>query len=226
MADFFKILEKNPNDLGRDFFVGDLHGCINLLDNKLAQARFDPQIDRVISVGDLGDRGNHSQKCIELIKQPWFHAVRGNHEDMCLMFYRGELESKFFIENGGEWFTKLSENEQNAVVDLIETLPLILEVATTNGLRVGVLHGDAIEPHWDNYKNGQFSTDSVLWGRRKFLSKNERCVEGIDLIIVGHTPCHNPTKLGNVLYIDTGAVYSYYRHNLTLVEDVDLLNIN
>ena len=72
------------NELGRDFVVGDLHGCIDHFERLLDQIEFDAEKDRMFSVGDLVDRGPDSMACLRLLKEPWFHAVLGNHEDMML----------------------------------------------------------------------------------------------------------------------------------------------
>src|SRR3546814_1363745 len=68
------------NTAGRDFIVGDLHGCLDLLQVELARIAFDPTRDRLFSVGDLTDRGPDSMGCLRLLREPWFYAVHGNHE--------------------------------------------------------------------------------------------------------------------------------------------------
>lgn len=65
---------------GRLFVVGDLHGCYTLLMNKLEELEFNFQQDLLVSVGDLVDRGQENLECLSLINEPWFKAIRGNHE--------------------------------------------------------------------------------------------------------------------------------------------------
>jgi serine/threonine protein phosphatase 1 len=102
------------NSNGRDFVVGDLHGCFDLLDRLLDHARFDPACDRLFSVGDLVDRGPDSLRSLEFLDAPWFYAVKGNHEDLLLEFFEPYLASgqmDYWDEivtsdlwlNGGEW---------------------------------------------------------------------------------------------------------------------------
>ena len=79
-----KIVKLPPNIAGTDFVVGDLHGCRHLLDAKLQEYGFNPAIDRVLSVGDLIDRGPDSWNTLRLIEESWFHFVLGNHEEMLL----------------------------------------------------------------------------------------------------------------------------------------------
>ena len=46
-----------PNRTGRDFVVGDVHGCFRTLEQALGQVGFDRERDRLFSVGDLVNRG-------------------------------------------------------------------------------------------------------------------------------------------------------------------------
>lgn len=71
-----------PNPHGRDLVVGDIHGCMEQFECVLARANFDFQRDRLFSVGDLVDRGDHSARALRLLAEPWFHVVIGNHEAM------------------------------------------------------------------------------------------------------------------------------------------------
>jgi len=97
------------NKLGRDFVVGDIHGHIDLFHEELSREGFDPIKDRVFSVGDLIDRGPDSLACLDLLNEPWFHAVRGNHEQMMIEWATGEgfpdWKSEF-----GDWLEGLSAN--------------------------------------------------------------------------------------------------------------------
>ena len=53
-----RLLDQLPeNTQGRDFLIGDLHGYYQALMQALEEVAFDPDTDRLISVGDLIDRG-------------------------------------------------------------------------------------------------------------------------------------------------------------------------
>jgi serine/threonine protein phosphatase 1 len=81
------------NQRGRDFVVGDLHGCFDLLDRLLETVRFDPGCDRLFSVGGLVDYGPDSLRSLEFLEAPWFYAVQGTHEHMLLKFFDSYLVS-------------------------------------------------------------------------------------------------------------------------------------
>ena len=63
-------LRLESNTKGRDFTVGDIHGAYDMLEGALAAVKFDPEVDRLISVGDLIDRGNRSKDCLKYLEQP------------------------------------------------------------------------------------------------------------------------------------------------------------
>ena len=52
--------------------VGDLHGHRSLLEAQLERLNFGPAHDRVMSVGDLVNRGPESLATLSLIEEPWF----------------------------------------------------------------------------------------------------------------------------------------------------------
>ena len=70
------------NTVGRDFAVGDIHGCFTELQRGLEAIGFDPSTDRLFSVGDLVDRGPESHLALQWLHKPWFHAICGNHDFM------------------------------------------------------------------------------------------------------------------------------------------------
>jgi len=119
----------SENRLGRDFVVGDLHGCRNLLEIRLKKIGFNFQNDRLFSVGDLIDKGPDSFATLSLIMEPWFFPVMGNHEDMFLHFMRLRHSTKStvqdFIDNGGTWVRYLTESQQMYLAEVL--LPKLLE---------------------------------------------------------------------------------------------------
>lgn len=88
------------------FFVGDIHGQYDLLMEALHDTGFEPEKGHVLfSVGDLIDRGPKNMECIDLLDQPWFFAIRGNHEDFMIKTVLEDcLESEaMWAGNGGGW---------------------------------------------------------------------------------------------------------------------------
>lgn len=124
------------NHGGRDFVIGDLHGCREYLDRLLHRVEFDPSVDRLISVGDLVDRGPNSLDCLRLLEAPWFHVVMGNHEQMLLDFFAPWLadgspadpyaeSSLGFLVNGGHWALFEIDSTRRPIRPLSDLLPLV-----------------------------------------------------------------------------------------------------
>lgn len=203
------------NTRGHDYFVGDIHGCYDELMRALDEAGFDPSRDRLISVGDLVDRGPDSKKCLELTREPWFHAVLGNHEDMLVEACREGGDALYdYVLSGGEWFVRYPPAVQQALAALASALPLFLQVSIA-GQTIGVVHGDFMEPRWiDDQTLCKMPTfhrfgliQRALWGRSRITRAQAHPVEGVALVVCGHTVVPEVSFLGNVAYLDTGACF-------------------
>lgn len=208
-----------PNIEGRDFVVGDIHGCFDALCVEMDRIQFNPAVDRMFSVGDLVDRGAQSADAIDWIAQPWFHSIRGNHEEMAILSAAGALSADMYAANGGAWFLALAPDQQKAIAQVFLTLPIVIEVSTPAGL-VGLVHAEPQGLDWPRFVANVMAEDSVtldlaVWARTRYRAHDTRCIQGVRVVYVGHTPVAKPIELGNVRYIDTGAVFG---KSLTVVE--------
>jgi len=217
------------NTEGRDFVVGDIHGCFDVLSDKLLREfDFNYHKDRLFSVGDLVDRGADSYECLELITEPWFYAVRGNHEDMMIDSVLGDAPPHFhtqntfmWYQNGGRWaeeyydeFNSQWEVKLTRLVEKADRLPISIEIVDDDGTPlVGICHAQPL-PDWNRHHDGltQDEVQYILWGRdwvKDRISEIAKKCENIPLVYCGHTPCvQGPKQVGNVRFIDTGACFS------------------
>ncbi|WP_145579762.1 metallophosphoesterase [Yersinia vastinensis] len=209
----------NGADYRRIFVVGDLHGCLNKLNEKLLSVDFDESKDLLISVGDLIDRGEQNVECLDLITQPWFRAVRGNHEQMAIDALASE-EYSHWLANGGIWYFHLDTDEKLLITSLIKqvaNLPLIIEVTTDSGKYV-IAHADYPS---DSYHFGKpVSEQHVIWNRERVsyaMDGEGEEIAGAKQFIFGHTPMSKASQFKNQLYIDTGAVFGFGRE-LTMIQ--------
>jgi len=179
------------NEVGRDFVVGDLHGCIDEFEQLFEKIEFDPTHDRMFSVGDLVDRGPDSMACLRLLKEPWFFSVMGNHEDMML----DAVSSNFthgvalWINNGGDWGVEryeASDPEFFGLVDLVDTLPLGFIIKSHELGNIGVCHAEPPSGWTEECFEKEYQ--SVIWGRKKiYLPEGQLKKCGVDFSIHGHT---------------------------------------
>jgi len=164
-----RIVRLPSNRTGRDFVLGDLHGTTDLLRALMVHVAFDPDKDRLFSVGDLVDRGEDSPGGLALLLEPWFHAVLGNHEDMMMDYLLPRSEQKYpmesgnglpdhaFLFNGGEtWFGDYRMSGE--VKDRLESLPLLMVVGE-GAERFHVVHADLVR----NLMDPVGQTDSLPW---------------------------------------------------------------
>lgn len=221
-----QVLRLPRNQNGRDFCVGDIHGMFGMLDRLLEAVQFDKNHDRLLSVGDLVDRGPESLRALEFLAQPWFYAIRGNHEDMLLSCYENPQDqgtAKMWAQNGGDWWQDTDEQNRHAMHSAVNKLPLAIEVDTQIG-KVGIVHAD-IPPglDWDSFlarveEGDEYVEQIALWSRtRARMHKIAGEISGIARVYCGHNIVDAPLQAGNVRYIDTGA-YLPEAGQLTMVE--------
>lgn len=240
------------NEAGHDFAVGDIHGCYGLLQQQLQTCGFDASRDRLFSVGDLVDRGPDSERVADLLAEPWFHAVRGNHEAMAIDMLRTMPDRASYRLNGGKWFLDLPHWRQRELVERFDTLPIAIDIETNHGL-IGLLHAEMAGPSWANLcailgdtpssqplsptvagedvveNKGrrappgarQRAIDTALWSRARILHGDDRRIPDLHALVVGHTPVPTVTTLGNVYYIDTGAVFKGGRLTVVNLANLD-----
>lgn len=139
------FIKKVPANVeGRDFVVGDLHGCFDELGRLLVHVKFDPQRDRLFSTGDLVDRGPRSVDCMSLLNKKWFFPVLGNHEDLIL--------SKFKMLEEGRHQTFTNEelellNKTKVFRDKIFNMPLVYEIEHLLFGKIYIVHAEILPEH-------------------------------------------------------------------------------
>lgn len=212
-----KYFQKNT--AGRDFFVGDIHAHFDLLQQQLDQADFNDKQDRLFAVGDLIDRGPNPTEVTKYLSQPWFHSIRGNHEQLLINYQ--PIDKFTTISNGGRWFVELDESEKCFYKELFLSLPIAFEIETDLGL-IGMVHADVPYHDWQRFSQvveDPYAHATALWSRTRFELDDTLPVKNIDLVLVGHTPqVDSPRALANVVNLDGGV----YQDNGKLV----LLKLN
>jgi serine/threonine protein phosphatase 1 len=239
------------NSEGRDFCIGDLHGCLAMLKRLLNHVGFDEARDRLFAVGDLIHRGPSSVECLQLTEQPWFCSVLGNHEAIQIGAYReavnarGNLLGDLCEYSGPDDPLRPGGHDQHQMERLLGQLPLAIEFPLPDGRRIGILHaGLPSGRKWGEIRviteaeSTLFEPDGhlqrrVLWDRLPAIAASvaaqpsigsnlqalfppatryeyflaTRPVEGLDLLISGHTILSpkRPLTTGGRLYLDTGA---------------------
>ena len=210
---FGAVVQRVARNLaGRDYAVGDIHGCFDALQQALDEIGFDHAVDRLFSVGDLVDRGPQSEAVMDWLNRPWFFAVCGNHDYMA---WRTAIGAPFqqvdHQRHGGEWVTHLSQSRRLALADRLRSLPMAMEVGTGLGW-VGLVHACCPGNDWSAMRHldvselGNLHSDAgqCLWSTRRALTADTSRVRNIRAVIHGHTTVGRHLILGNTHFIDTG----------------------
>lgn len=234
----------SANVLGRDFVVGDLHGHLDELKKLLNQVSFDETKDRLFSVGDLIDRGPKSFETLQLMFEPWFFAVRGNHEDMFCYAY-GKIASishdaafskSMHETHGGHWAVIAERDYGYALMEdlakqIDNRLPLVFVVGEGEH-RFHVVHAElagSINITLDDKVLDDMSLymsmetmferfdEKCMWSRSLARSRrSDNVSKTISPTYSGHSITHNaPHQLCHQILIDSGC---YEDRKLTMVE--------
>lgn len=210
-----KIFEENTK--GRDFVVGDIHGHYDLFMAELNKLEFDREVDRMFSVGDLIDRGPKSLECLELLSEPWFFAVCGNHEDFMFECILGKslTGSDYWGPNGGDWHKEIDPYEMELIAQsAYDKMSVAIQINNPGNI-IGITHAAPPLEIW-NEEHIANMWEQALWDRG--IIKHYYTVPnpvGVDSTYHGHTPTNGIYMKGKATWIDTGA---YRTGNLTILE--------
>lgn len=201
-------VERIPvNAVGRDFAVGDIHGCFTKLAIAMGKVHFDPQKDRLFSVGDLVDRGPESHQVLTWLDQPWFYAISGNHE---LLTWRRALGNPIkevdHRQHGGLWLDACSPEQQQRIGERLQALPWAFEIATPEG-PVGIVHADFPYDDWRKIHEQEFSPEDIdvcHWSVQRYQQQYPHAIKNVRAVVHGHKTINRMAQLGNVYFIDTG----------------------
>jgi serine/threonine protein phosphatase 1 len=215
------VLRLPRNVAGRDFVIGDTHGSFDPVAAFMRTAEFNRREDRLFSCGDTIDRGPQPERSLRFVR--FANTVLGNHEDFFLQLRQMERDGHdanrvaqvMHRGVGCGWYASATQELKFQLEQAFSALPIAIEVETDRGL-VGIVHADVPKnltwPQFlDEVEQGNQEIIGLAIGRedasRNRVYRNEqRFVQGVGRVYVGHTPVHQVQRLGNVYAIDTGSV--------------------
>jgi len=244
-----KIESFSANTQGIDYLCSDIHGHFSLLERRLTEVGFDASKDRLFSLGDLIDRGDESQQALAYLRQPWFHAIMGNHELMLMKAYASDDSEvyEWWYYWGGDWSGSLTKEQLAKYYAAFRRLPVAIELALRDGRTIGLVHAqlpnrvswnrvrdqlsripqDACNP--DEYQaDGVKPKDiaEMIWAKNQLYgSEKERSkiqpVQDIDHVFHGHSIVYiKPETITNRTFMDLG---SYETGEIGFVDPVQFL---
>ncbi|RJR17473.1 MAG: serine/threonine protein phosphatase [Desulfobacteraceae bacterium] len=192
----------------RTFIIGDVHGCLDMLERLMEKIGWDTSSDRLIYVGDYIDRGYDSFGVVEYIVRQTslsqsVECVAGNHEIMLLDYLSGKDPELFFYNGGGSTIRSYRLKREsphaplfpNSHLKFFNSLKPFIDIGTHLVVHAGFMPGVPLEEQ---------SLADMIWIREPFISSS--CDFG-KKVVFGHTPFKEPLIMDNKVGIDTGAVY-------------------
>jgi len=184
--------------VNRIIIFGDIHGCLDEWLTLIRMANVQPE-DRLISVGDIINRGPDTPGCLELAMElPNFTYILGNHEIRFLNAWKqgripnGKPYDMKTVWQMSDTFDRYMKyiSQQSLYLDLPEVLVMHA------GLRPGIsLAKQSVE---DLTEIRQLSTQGLPWYEAYQEPK---------LIVFGHWVRREPLIRPNAVCLDTGCVY-------------------
>jgi serine/threonine protein phosphatase 1 len=211
----------------RVYAVGDVHGCLNLLDDLIAQIEADDRArgtaqTQIVFLGDLVDRGPDSAGVVERLiglaeARGNVRFILGNHEEIFLRALGGDMESlRLFVRVGGrETILSYGVSELDYErTDYAELLALIQarvpprHIAFLESFEDRIEIGDYIFVH-AGLRPGVAIEDQrrsdMRWIRSTFLDSD---AEFGKLVVHGHSISDEVIERPNRIGLDTGAFAS------------------
>lgn len=200
----------------RIFIIGDIHGCLDMLNRLIDQIDWQPEKDRLIFLGDYIDRGLDPKGVVDYILalakcSTNVECLIGNHESIFLEYLSGEDRGSFLM-NGG-WRTVESYQgsklkELNSLVPpdhmaFYESLKNYIELEDYYIVHAGFRPHVALKDQ---------TLEDMIWIRETFIYSD---YDFGKKVIFGHTPFSEPLIMDNKIGLDTGAVYG---NQLTCLE--------
>lgn len=127
--------------VARTIFIGDVHGCLDELQDLVKACAVDWTADRVISVGDLVAKGPDSHGVLQFVRETGMAAVLGNHDSKLLSIgpsATAVAPDTRAAEDDADHHTAVARTLDDRDWALLQSLPLYLELPALNVL---VVHG-------------------------------------------------------------------------------------
>lgn len=207
----------------RLYVVGDIHGCVDLLDRMALAIERDltdrPVADALtVTLGDYVDRGPASRTVIErLAGNPFatrYVALKGNHETLLETFVEDPSAGEFWRRLGGietlhsygvDVAGIMRGRDYDAAAAAFRAALPQTHIAFLASMRTSLTIGRYFLCHAGvrpGIELARQSEEDLLWIRDEFLGS---AADFGKIVVHGHTPTEMPEHRPNRINVDTGA---------------------
>ena len=200
----------------RVFIVGDIHGCLGLLEGLMEKVPWQPEKDQLIFLGDYIDRGKDPKGVVDYLVElkgstPNVQFIKGNHEVMLLDYLDGRNRDLYFANAGyttlRSYLAAKPAGEEALIppehMEFYCSLKSYIEAEDYYVVHAGFRPGVDLEDQ---------TLEDMVWIREPFIYSD---YDFGKKVIFGHTPFKRPFVMKNKFGLDTGAVYG---NRLTCLE--------
>ena len=197
----------------RTIFVGDIHGCFQEFLTLLDKLNYDNRVDRLISLGDLVNKGPESAAVLDYFIENDIEAVKGNHDEWLWRALTGNSP----MYKDAEEILRTSQFSRDELIAWLEAMPLYIKDENFIAVHAGLspycklkmnkardlftMRFVDTKTHKILTKNNGSDTLVSWYEEYSFLKKGKREV------IHGHWAKKNVCEYGRVTGLDTGCVY-------------------
>lgn len=217
-------MQKENIKKNRTFVLGDVHGGYKALLQCFERSGFDPEVDTLISLGDIADGWSQVPECVELLLTcKNLIAIKGNHDEWCENWMQNRASAPLsWLSQGG----KATYNAYVKAPDLInkhyEQFFRKQHLFYKDEENRVFVHGGYVSHEGVGHDAVHYSYywDRELWsialsgeaaqrGKAPLSNKLPRRLRPHKEIFIGHTSTVNwntdkPMKACNVWNLDTG----------------------
>lgn len=118
----------------RTIIVGDVHGCIEELEELIEVTSYDKAYDRLILLGDLVDRGPDSVAVVRKAREMGLESVMGNHEFKFLKWFRSNGKTY----DTHDYYSNLSDEDINYIAQMPTYIKIGDVIIVHAGMRPGI----------------------------------------------------------------------------------------
>lgn len=197
----------------KTYVLGDIHGNYKALLQVLERCPIDPEVDKLIFLGDVCDGYPQTKECVDkLLEFKNLIVLKSNHDEWALEWMEyGEKPFSWYVQGGKATIDSYGGKHTNVPKEHIELL--------NNGLKYYLLENENDEPYI--FVHGGFNplveleentVVSFTWDRNLINIAKHTRIAGYKHVFVGHTqttnpPDYEPITHNNLTMLDTGAGY-------------------
>ncbi|MGQ4277035.1 symmetrical bis(5'-nucleosyl)-tetraphosphatase [Pseudidiomarina sp. E22-M8] len=170
------------------YFVGDLQGCVNQLDELLAAVKFDTRFDELWCVGDFVARGPDSLACLQRLRDLGDAAkcVLGNHDLNLLAVLTGIRKANRKDKLAA--ILTLPEAQQQEWIEFLVRQPLLRQADDV------VMTHAGIYPQWSLAEAAELAEEVSISLQRAW--RNQKLPQWLQKMYGNEPPCWSPQLTG------------------------------